>query len=82
MKTFIFCSLDSDKNESQLLQNSDESELDTDEDLAWQLYEAEKEKLDIAVKHHQEVSFFLFGLFCSFKKCNLVSLKSCSCMMC
>uniref|UniRef100_A0A493U134 Coiled-coil domain containing 171 n=2 Tax=Anas platyrhynchos TaxID=8839 RepID=A0A493U134_ANAPP len=48
--------LDSDKNESQLLQNSDESELDTDEDLAWQLYEAEKEKLDIAVKHHQELS--------------------------
>ncbi|KAM9167380.1 LOW QUALITY PROTEIN: coiled-coil domain-containing protein 171 [Mergus octosetaceus] len=48
--------LDSAKNESQLLQNSDESELDTDEDLAWQLYEAEKEKLDIAVKHHQELS--------------------------
>lgn len=63
MKTFIFCSLDSAKNESQLLQNSDESELDTDEDLAWQLYEAEKEKLDIAVKHHQEVSFFCLLYF-------------------
>ncbi|XP_066843802.1 coiled-coil domain-containing protein 171 isoform X7 [Anser cygnoides] len=48
--------LDSAKNESQLLKNSDESELDTDEDLAWQLYEAEKEKLDIAIKHHQELS--------------------------
>ncbi|XP_040396905.1 coiled-coil domain-containing protein 171 isoform X9 [Cygnus olor] len=48
--------LDSAKNESQLLKNSDESELDSDEDLAWQLYEAEKEKLDIAIKHHQELS--------------------------
>ncbi|GAB0204347.1 coiled-coil domain-containing protein 171 [Grus japonensis] len=44
------------KCESQLLQNSNESELDTAEDLRRKLCEARKEKLDLTIKHNQELS--------------------------
>ena len=60
MKTFIFCSLRNAKYESQLLQDSNESELDTAEDLRRQLCQAKKEKLDLTIKHNQEVRTFLF----------------------
>ncbi|KAF1474967.1 hypothetical protein FQV18_0001659, partial [Eudyptula minor novaehollandiae] len=44
------------KHESQLLQNSNESELDTAEDLRRKLCQAKKEKLDLTIKHNQELS--------------------------
>ncbi|KAM9587694.1 coiled-coil domain-containing protein 171 isoform 1-T2 [Morphnus guianensis] len=44
------------KCESQLLQNSNESELDAAEDLRRKLYQAKKEKLDLTIKHNQELS--------------------------
>ncbi|XP_075267051.1 coiled-coil domain-containing protein 171 isoform X3 [Opisthocomus hoazin] len=44
------------KYESQLLQDSNESELDTAEDLRRQLCQAKKEKLDLTIKHNQELS--------------------------
>ncbi|XP_076218250.1 coiled-coil domain-containing protein 171 isoform X4 [Aptenodytes patagonicus] len=44
------------KRESQLLQNSNESELDTAEDLRRKLCQAKKEKLDLTIKHNQELS--------------------------
>ncbi|NXO57067.1 CC171 protein, partial [Aramus guarauna] len=44
------------KCESQLLQNSNESELDTAEDLRKKLCQAKKEKLDLTIKHNQELS--------------------------
>ncbi|XP_050769451.1 coiled-coil domain-containing protein 171 [Gymnogyps californianus] len=44
------------KCESQLLQNSNESELDTAEDLRRKLCQARKEKLDLTIKHNQELS--------------------------
>ncbi|XP_055555106.1 coiled-coil domain-containing protein 171 [Falco cherrug] len=42
--------------ESELLQNSNESELDTAEDLRRKLCQAKKEKLDLSIKHNQELS--------------------------
>ncbi|KFP64929.1 Coiled-coil domain-containing protein 171, partial [Cariama cristata] len=42
----------------QLLQNSNESELDTAEDLRRKLCEAKKEKLDLTIKHNQELSSY------------------------
>ncbi|NXK03816.1 CC171 protein, partial [Herpetotheres cachinnans] len=42
--------------ESQVLQNSEESELDTAEDLRRKLCQAKKEKLDLTIKHNQELS--------------------------
>lgn len=60
--------------ESQLLKNSNESELDT-EDLRRKLCQANKEKLDLTIKHNQEVRTFLFVLFYSWNKCSLVSVK-------
>ncbi|XP_074934293.1 coiled-coil domain-containing protein 171 isoform X1 [Phalacrocorax aristotelis] len=44
------------KCETQLLQNSKESELDTAEDLRRKLCQAKKEKLDLTIKHNQELS--------------------------
>ncbi|XP_074992489.1 coiled-coil domain-containing protein 171 isoform X2 [Calonectris borealis] len=44
------------KCESQLLQYSNESELDTAEDLRRKLCQAKKEKLDLTIKHNQELS--------------------------
>ncbi|KAF1494210.1 hypothetical protein FQV08_0007374, partial [Pygoscelis antarcticus] len=44
------------KHESQLLQSSNESELDTAEDLRRKLCQAKKEKLDLTIKHNQELS--------------------------
>ncbi|KFQ62469.1 Coiled-coil domain-containing protein 171, partial [Pelecanus crispus] len=44
----------------QLLQNSNESELDTAEDLRRQLCQAKKEKLDLTIKHNQEVRNFFY----------------------
>ncbi|NWQ75820.1 CC171 protein, partial [Columbina picui] len=44
------------KPESQLLQNSKESELDTAEDLRKKLCQAKREKLDLTIKHNQELS--------------------------
>ncbi|NWS54928.1 CC171 protein, partial [Chunga burmeisteri] len=46
------------KCEAQLLQNSNESELDTAEDLRRKLCEAKKEKLDLTIKHNQELSSY------------------------
>ncbi|NXL46456.1 CC171 protein, partial [Podilymbus podiceps] len=46
------------KCESQLLQNSNESELDTAEDLRRKLCQAKKEKLDLTIKHNQELSSY------------------------
>ncbi|KFV96763.1 Coiled-coil domain-containing protein 171, partial [Fulmarus glacialis] len=40
----------------QLLQNSNESEVDTAEDLRRKLCQAKKEKLDLTIKHNQELS--------------------------
>uniref|UniRef100_A0A8C3K6R7 Coiled-coil domain containing 171 n=1 Tax=Calidris pygmaea TaxID=425635 RepID=A0A8C3K6R7_9CHAR len=48
----------SDWNESQLLQNSNESELDTAEDLRRKLCQAKQEKLDLTIKHNQELSHY------------------------
>ncbi|NXL34528.1 CC171 protein, partial [Glaucidium brasilianum] len=42
--------------ESQLPQNNNESELDTAEDLRRKLCQAKKEKLDLTIKHNQELS--------------------------
>lgn len=42
--------------ESQLLQNSNESEVYTAEDLRRKLCQARKEKLDLTIKHNQELS--------------------------
>ncbi|KAM6289404.1 LOW QUALITY PROTEIN: coiled-coil domain-containing protein 171 [Aegotheles albertisi] len=42
--------------ESQFLQNTKESELDTAEDLRRKLCQAKKEKLDLTIKHNQELS--------------------------
>ncbi|NXV12835.1 CC171 protein, partial [Cepphus grylle] len=44
------------KCESQLLQNSNESELDTAEDLRRKLCQAKQEKLDLTIKYNQELS--------------------------
>ncbi|NXL66191.1 CC171 protein, partial [Chordeiles acutipennis] len=44
------------KCESQFLQHSDESEVDTAEDLRRKLCQAKKEKLDLTIKHNQELS--------------------------
>ncbi|XP_030910143.1 coiled-coil domain-containing protein 171 isoform X2 [Melopsittacus undulatus] len=44
------------KCESQLLQNSNESEVYTAEDLRRKLCQARKEKLDLTIKHNQELS--------------------------
>ncbi|KAK2531205.1 Ccdc171 [Columba guinea] len=44
------------KPESQSLQNSNESELDTAEDLRKKLCQAKTEKLDLTIKHNQELS--------------------------
>ncbi|NXG84085.1 CC171 protein, partial [Stercorarius parasiticus] len=44
------------KCESQLLQSSNESELDTAEDLRRKLCQAKQEKLDLTIKHNQELS--------------------------
>ncbi|KAM6034401.1 LOW QUALITY PROTEIN: coiled-coil domain-containing protein 171 [Chlamydotis macqueenii] len=44
--------------ESQLLQNSNESELDTAEDLRRKLCQAKEEKLDLTIKHNQELSSY------------------------
>ncbi|KAF1546058.1 hypothetical protein FQV10_0014137, partial [Eudyptes schlegeli] len=46
------------KHESQLLQNNSESELDTAEDLRRKLCQAKKEKLDLTIKHNQELSHY------------------------
>ncbi|KAM4640457.1 coiled-coil domain-containing protein 171 isoform 2-T2 [Amazona ochrocephala] len=48
--------LPNDKCESQLLQNSNESEVYTAEDLRRKLCQARKEKLDLTIKHNQELS--------------------------
>uniref|UniRef100_A0A8C0FF65 Coiled-coil domain containing 171 n=1 Tax=Bubo bubo TaxID=30461 RepID=A0A8C0FF65_BUBBB len=53
---FIFCSLHNARCESQLLQNNNESGLDTAEDLRRKLCQAKKEKLDLTIKHNQELS--------------------------
>ncbi|XP_064358528.1 coiled-coil domain-containing protein 171 isoform X2 [Dromaius novaehollandiae] len=50
--------LHSIKSESQLLQNSNESELDIAEDLRRKLHQAKKEKLDITIKHNQDLSSY------------------------
>ncbi|NWJ00854.1 CC171 protein, partial [Crypturellus undulatus] len=50
------CSLRS--TESRLLQNSNESELDIAEDLRRKLHQAKKEKLDITIKHNQDLSSY------------------------
>uniref|UniRef100_A0A8C3PQ00 Coiled-coil domain containing 171 n=1 Tax=Calidris pygmaea TaxID=425635 RepID=A0A8C3PQ00_9CHAR len=42
----------------QLLQNSNESELDTAEDLRRKLCQAKQEKLDLTIKHNQELSHY------------------------
>ncbi|XP_061230651.1 coiled-coil domain-containing protein 171-like isoform X1 [Neopsephotus bourkii] len=44
------------KCESQLLQNSNESEVYIVEDLRWKLCQAKKEKLDLTIKHNRELS--------------------------
>ncbi|XP_074022212.1 coiled-coil domain-containing protein 171 [Numenius arquata] len=44
------------KCESQLLQNSNESELETAEDLRRKLCQAKQEKLDLTIKHNQQLS--------------------------
>ncbi|KGL98472.1 Coiled-coil domain-containing protein 171, partial [Charadrius vociferus] len=44
----------------QLLRNSNESELDTAEDLRRKLCQAKKEKLDLTIKHNQEVRTFFY----------------------
>ncbi|XP_064902231.1 coiled-coil domain-containing protein 171 isoform X5 [Columba livia] len=44
------------KPESRSLQNSNESELDTAEDLRKKLCQAKTEKLDLTIKHNQELS--------------------------
>ncbi|XP_026722113.1 coiled-coil domain-containing protein 171 isoform X2 [Athene cunicularia] len=44
------------KCESQLPQNNNESDLDTAEDLRRKLCQAKKEKLDLIIKHNQELS--------------------------
>ncbi|XP_035751486.1 coiled-coil domain-containing protein 171 isoform X6 [Egretta garzetta] len=44
------------KREPQLLQNTNVSELDTAEDLRRKLCQAKKEKLDLTIKHNQELS--------------------------
>ncbi|NXN33488.1 CC171 protein, partial [Nycticryphes semicollaris] len=46
------------KCESQLLQNSNELELDTAEDLRRKLCQAKQEKLDLTIKHNQELSSY------------------------
>ncbi|NWX90080.1 CC171 protein, partial [Nothoprocta pentlandii] len=46
------------KSESRLLQNSNESELDIAEDLRRKLHQAKKEKLDITIKHNQDLSSY------------------------
>lgn len=60
-KIFLLCSLCSAKSGSQLLHNSSASELDVAEDLKRKLCQAKEEKVDIIIKHNQEVSFFLFS---------------------
>ncbi|NXD15396.1 CC171 protein, partial [Nothocercus nigrocapillus] len=50
--------LHSTKSESRLLQNSNESELDIAEDLRRKLHQAKKEKLDITIKHNQDLSSY------------------------
>uniref|UniRef100_A0A8B9NRK3 Coiled-coil domain containing 171 n=1 Tax=Apteryx owenii TaxID=8824 RepID=A0A8B9NRK3_APTOW len=50
--------LRSTKSESRLLQNSNESELDIAEDLRRKLHQAKKEKLDITIKHNQDLSSY------------------------
>ncbi|XP_009459420.1 PREDICTED: LOW QUALITY PROTEIN: coiled-coil domain-containing protein 171 [Nipponia nippon] len=55
------------KSESQLLQNSNESELDTAEDLRRKLCQAKKEKLELTIKHNQEL--------CSYES-QIVKLRS------
>uniref|UniRef100_A0A8C6ZAX3 Coiled-coil domain containing 171 n=1 Tax=Nothoprocta perdicaria TaxID=30464 RepID=A0A8C6ZAX3_NOTPE len=45
-------------SESRLLQNSNESELDIAEDLRRKLHQAKKEKLDITIKHNQDLSSY------------------------
>ncbi|KGL80442.1 Coiled-coil domain-containing protein 171, partial [Tinamus guttatus] len=42
----------------RLLQNSNESELDIAEDLRRKLHQAKKEKLDITIKHNQDLSTY------------------------
>ncbi|CAN0312936.1 unnamed protein product [Bubo scandiacus] len=49
-------SLHNARCESQLLQNNNESGLDTAEDLRRKLCQAKKEKLDLTIKHNQELS--------------------------
>nr|XP_009677131.1 PREDICTED: coiled-coil domain-containing protein 171 isoform X3 [Struthio camelus australis] len=46
------------KSESRLLQNSSESELQIAEDLRRKLHQAKKEKLDITIKHNQDLSSY------------------------
>ncbi|XP_062456256.1 coiled-coil domain-containing protein 171 isoform X2 [Rhea pennata] len=50
--------LHSTKSESRLLQSSNESELDIAEDLRRKLHQAKKEKLDITIKHNQDLSSY------------------------
>ncbi|XP_071436478.1 coiled-coil domain-containing protein 171 isoform X2 [Pithys albifrons albifrons] len=42
--------------ERELLQNSNESELDAVLDLRWKLLQAKKENLDLTIQHNQEIS--------------------------
>ncbi|XP_010000237.1 PREDICTED: coiled-coil domain-containing protein 171 [Chaetura pelagica] len=46
------------KCESQLLQNCNESELETAEDLRRKLRQAKKEKLDLIIKHNHQLSSY------------------------
>lgn len=71
----MLCSLCSAKSGSQSLQNS-ASELDIAEDLKRKLCQAKEEKVDIIIKHNQEVRFFCSLSFESYKKCKCVSLFS------
>lgn len=74
LKTTIFCSLHNE--ECELLQKSNESELDAVLGLRWKLLQAKKENLDLTIQHNQEVrTSFSFALFYPWNKCCLVSLK-------
>lgn len=63
----MFCSLHN--VECELLQKSNELELDAVLDLRWKLLQAKKENLDLTIQHNQEVrTSFLFALFYSWNK--------------
>lgn len=72
MLTFsLFCSLHNE--ECELLQKSNELDLDAVLGVKWKLLQAKKENLDLTIQHNQEVrTSFSFAIFYSWIKCHLV----------